>query len=200
MGDTSATGVCFTRNPSTGEKMFFGEWLPNAQGEDVVAGIRTPRPDRQEPAPARASRSRRGCPMPTHSSSTSRRSSRTTTATCRTSSSPSRTASSICLQTRNGKRSGRAEVKIAVDLFGEGLIDEDTALLRVAPDPVERAAVPDGRSQGAAEARGQGVAGFAGCGHRPGGVQCRRRGSPRRKGTESDPGPRSRPHPRICTA
>jgi pyruvate,orthophosphate dikinase len=43
-GDTSATGVAFTRNPATGEDMFFGEWLPNAQGEDVVAGIRTPNP------------------------------------------------------------------------------------------------------------------------------------------------------------
>jgi hypothetical protein len=43
-GDTSGTGVCFTRNPSTGEHKFFGEWLPNAQGEDVVAGIRTPQP------------------------------------------------------------------------------------------------------------------------------------------------------------
>jgi pyruvate,orthophosphate dikinase len=43
-GDTSATGVAFTRNPATGENMFFGEWLPNAQGEDVVAGTRTPNP------------------------------------------------------------------------------------------------------------------------------------------------------------
>ena len=43
-GDTSATGVAFTRNPATGENMFYGEWLPNAQGEDVVAGIRTPNP------------------------------------------------------------------------------------------------------------------------------------------------------------
>ena len=44
MGDTSATGVAFTRNPATGEYNFYGEWLPNAQGEDVVAGIRTPNP------------------------------------------------------------------------------------------------------------------------------------------------------------
>ena len=44
MGDTSATGVCFTRDPKNGEKIFFGEWLPNAQGEDVVAGTHTPGP------------------------------------------------------------------------------------------------------------------------------------------------------------
>lgn len=50
MGDDSATGVCFTRNPSTGEKQFYGEWLPNAQGEDVVAGIRTPLPLTKEDA------------------------------------------------------------------------------------------------------------------------------------------------------
>ncbi len=44
MGENSATGVAFTRNPATGENIFYGEWLPNAQGEDVVAGIRTPNP------------------------------------------------------------------------------------------------------------------------------------------------------------
>ena len=44
MGDSSATGVAFTRNPATGENLFYGEWLVNAQGEDVVAGIRTPNP------------------------------------------------------------------------------------------------------------------------------------------------------------
>ena len=44
MGNNSATGVAFTRNPATGENKFYGEWLPNAQGEDVVAGIRTPNP------------------------------------------------------------------------------------------------------------------------------------------------------------
>ena len=48
MGDNSATGVAFTRNPATGENKFYGEWLPNAQGEDVVAGIRTPNPINEE--------------------------------------------------------------------------------------------------------------------------------------------------------
>ena len=69
LGDTSATGVAFTRDPSTGEKKLYGEWLPNAQGEDVVAGIRTPLPLRRRGPRRRTSRSRRRCPTPTASSS-----------------------------------------------------------------------------------------------------------------------------------
>ena len=69
LGDTSATGVAFTRDPSTGEKKLYGEWLPNAQGEDVVAGIRTPLPIRTAAARTPTSRSRRRCPRRTASSS-----------------------------------------------------------------------------------------------------------------------------------
>ncbi len=85
-GQTSGTGVCFTRNPSTGEQGLYGEFLENAQGEDVVAGIRTP-----QPLEAMKEHLRR------RSTSCSRRwrCSSATTATCRTSSSPSRTASSF---------------------------------------------------------------------------------------------------------
>ena len=100
MGDTSATGVAFTRNPSTGEKELYGEFLVNAQGEDVVAGIRTPQ-DLTE-----AARIAAGASAPSLESAdagrlcrvlAARRSgSRTTTATCRTSSSPSSAASSGC--------------------------------------------------------------------------------------------------------
>ena len=88
MGDTSATGVGFTRNPATGEKEFYGEFLINAQGEDVVAGIRTPRPITELEA-GDAARS-------TSSSAKSPPSWNSTTATCRTSSSPSRKASCTC--------------------------------------------------------------------------------------------------------
>ena len=62
LGDDSGTGVAFTRDPSTGERRFFGEWLPNAQGEDVVAGIRTPHPVSQGRRRRRDTRSRRRCP------------------------------------------------------------------------------------------------------------------------------------------
>ena len=96
LGDTSATGVAFTRDPSTGEKKLYGEWLPNAQGEDVVAGIRTPHADPGQRPRARTTRSRRRCPTRTASCRASRRRSRSTSATCRTWSSRSRTASSTC--------------------------------------------------------------------------------------------------------
>ena len=100
LGDTSATGVAFSRNPATGENKFYGEWLVNAQGEDVVAGIRTPNPLNEEtkndaePAPAVAAKPR--WPSCTSSSTTSAASSNSTTTTCRTSSSRSRKASSTC--------------------------------------------------------------------------------------------------------
>src|SRR4026207_1966534 len=88
MGETSATGVAFTRDPATGEKVFYGEYLINAQGEDVVAGIRTPK---------KIAELAKEMPPPTSSSKRSARSSRNTTATCRTSSSRcSRTSCGCC--------------------------------------------------------------------------------------------------------
>ena len=96
MGDDSGTGVAFTRDPNTGEKVLFGEYLTNAQGEDVVAGIRT--------AP-KITQMQTRCPRSTPSSSASASSSRRTTATCRTSS--SRSSAAACTCSRRGPRSGR---------------------------------------------------------------------------------------------
>ena len=87
LGDTSGTGVGFTRNPATGVKEFYGEFLMNAQGEDVVAGIRTP---------VHILELRRSCRRCTTSCATSPRGWKNTIATCRISSSPFRTASSTC--------------------------------------------------------------------------------------------------------
>ena len=87
LNDNSGTGVAFTRDPATGEKKLMGEFLTNAQGEDVVAGVRTPMP---------ISQMEEKFPRLTPTSSRSATCSRITTATCRTWSSPSRTASSIC--------------------------------------------------------------------------------------------------------
>ena len=99
MGETSATGVAFTRNPSTGEKQLYGEFLINAQGEDVVAGIRTPQEiteaARQEPAPT-SRRWKPRCRRRSRSSPASTACSSGTTATCRTSNSPSSRASCGC--------------------------------------------------------------------------------------------------------
>ena len=123
MGDDCATGVAFTRNPSTGEKAFYGEFLVNAQGEDVVAGIRTPQPLTRAwpPAAARtAGRWRRCCPRPSPSSPTCSAGSSRTTATCRTSSSPSQRGKLWMLQTRTGKRTAPAALKIAVDMVERG--------------------------------------------------------------------------------
>ena len=115
MGDDSGTGVAFTRDPNTGEKVLFGEYLTNAQGEDVVAGIRTPQHDRpacsdEMPEVYAAVRAR----SPSGSS--------TTTATCRTSSSPSSAASCTCSRRARPSAPRAAAVKIAVDMVDEGII------------------------------------------------------------------------------
>ena len=99
MGETSATGVAFTRNPSTGEKKLYGEFLINAQGEDVVAGIRTPQEiteeARRDPAPT-SRRWKRRCRRHSPSSNASTPRWKSTTATCRTWNSRSSRASCGC--------------------------------------------------------------------------------------------------------
>ncbi len=141
LGDTSATGVAFTRDPSTGEKRFFGEWLPNAQGEDVVAGIRTPRVIAKSSDSEGASLEEA---MPENYKQLFElqeklenhfRDMQDLEFTIED-------KKLYMLQTRNGKRAARAEVKIAVDMVAEGLIDEKTALLRVDPDRLEQLLFP----------------------------------------------------------
>ena len=140
MGENSATGVAFTRNPATGENKFFGEWLVNAQGEDVVAGLRTPNPlnedtktkDTEHLASLESS-------MPKIYSDLDK----------------IRTSLEIhysdmqdieftiqegklwMLQTRAGKRNGAAAIKMAVEMKKEGMITKETALLRVKPEQLD---------------------------------------------------------------
>ncbi|HTE05638.1 MAG TPA: PEP/pyruvate-binding domain-containing protein, partial [Planctomycetota bacterium] len=128
-GDTSATGVCFTRNPSTGENAFYGEFLQNAQGEDVVAGIRTPRPigeiDSLLPdmhAQLLAVRER----LEKHF-----RDMQDIEFTVED-------GRLYLLQTRTGKRTGPAAVRCAVEMAAEGLIDIDTAVRRVDPASLDQ--------------------------------------------------------------
>ena len=136
MGETSATGVAFTRDPSTGEKAYYGEWLVNAQGEDVVAGIRTPQyltKAAREAAGAKPLSMEEAMPdafaeladvfelLEAHY----------------------RDMQDIeftvergklwMLQTRTGKRTARAALKMAVDMVGEGLVDEQSAIRRIDP-------------------------------------------------------------------
>ncbi|MDX1949177.1 MAG: pyruvate, phosphate dikinase [Rickettsiales bacterium] len=140
-GENSATGVAFTRNPSTGEKSFYGEYLINAQGEDVVAGIRTPQqitiagkleqksklPAMEETLPEvynqlvdiykkleKHYRDMQDIEFTVEDGKL------------------------WMLQTRNGKRTSKAAIKIAVDMVAEGLISKDEALLRVSPDELDK--------------------------------------------------------------
>lgn len=129
IGERSATGVGFTRNPATGDKEIYGEYLFNAQGEDVVAGIRTPSPLKklEEEMPEafreliettdRLERHYKDIQDFEFTIQDGRL---------------------FMLQTRNGKRTGGAAVKIAVDLVEEGLISKEEALLKVEPDALEQ--------------------------------------------------------------
>jgi pyruvate,orthophosphate dikinase len=128
MGNDSGTGVAFTRDPSTGERKLFGEYLLNAQGEDVVAGIRTPKPISQlqdELPEVYAQFQKIAEQMERHYKDmqdlefTVER------------------GRLYMLQTRSGKRSAAAAVKIAVDMVAEGLIGKDDAVRRVEPGHVE---------------------------------------------------------------
>jgi pyruvate,orthophosphate dikinase len=166
-GDTSATGVAFTRDPASGEKKFYGEFLPNAQGEDVVAGIRTPRPlnadgsgtSLEETMPqayaelqqVRERLERRFRDMQDLEFTIEE-------------------GKLFLLQTRNGKRTGFAAVRIATDMVDEGLIQPEEAVGRVEPEQLVQllapvfpakekdAAVKDGRLLGKGLPAGPGAA------------------------------------------
>jgi pyruvate,orthophosphate dikinase len=141
MGDTSATGVAFTRDPSTGERAYYGEYLINAQGEDVVAGIRTPQyltlAARQK-AGARAASMEESMPevygelarvfdlLETHY-----RDMQDIEFTVER-------GRLFMLQTRSGKRTAKAALRIAVDMADEGLITQEEAVLRVDPSALDQ--------------------------------------------------------------
>ena len=129
LGVTSATGVGFTRNPATGENVFYGEFLENAQGEDVVAGIRTPHPiselDKWNPAVYKQLREI------TSQLEKHYRDIQDFEYTIQD-------GKLYMLQTRNGKRTGPAAVRIAVEMVGEGLIDKKEAVLRVDPQQLDQ--------------------------------------------------------------
>ncbi|UCZ57442.1 pyruvate, phosphate dikinase [Desulfurispirillum indicum] len=129
MGDTSGTGVAFTRNPSTGEKAFFGEYLINAQGEDVVAGIRTP-----EPIASLKDK------MPEVYGQLEEVYLRLEAHYKDMQDIEFTVEQNVLymLQTRTGKRTARSAIKIAHDMFNEGLIDKKTAVLRVTPEQVDQ--------------------------------------------------------------
>lgn len=136
MGDTSATGVAFTRNPATGENIFYGEWLVNAQGEDVVAGIRTPSPLNNETKNEQNK----------HLKSMEQSMSKTYKELCKVRDILEKNFRDMLdieftiqegklymLQCRAGKRTGTAALNMAMDMLKEKLINEETAVMRVEP-------------------------------------------------------------------
>jgi len=129
MGSNSGTGVCFTRNPTTGESTLFGEFLINAQGEDVVAGIRTPKPiaELQKEMPQMYLELNKFCKLLEQHFKDMQDIEFTV-----------EKGRLYILQTRSGKRTAAAAIKIAADMVREGLVSKDQALLRVQPSHVEQ--------------------------------------------------------------
>ena len=143
MGDDCGTGVAFTRDPATGERLFYGEYLINAQGEDVVAGIRTPQPITRAQAEGTGLKSLEEA-MPNSFAELD--------ATCQRLETHFKDMQDIeftiergklyLLQTRNGKRTAMASIRIAIDLVDEGLIDSHTALKRIDADSLSQLLAP----------------------------------------------------------
>ena len=128
MGETSGTGVAFTRNPSTGEKKLYGEYLLNAQGEDVVAGIRTPQP---------ISQLHEQMPEVYDQFVTIAKTLENHYRDMQDMEYTIERGKLFMLQTRNGKRTAQAALKIAVDLVDEGMLSEEEAVLKVEPKQLD---------------------------------------------------------------
>ena len=160
MGETSATGVAFTRDPASGEKVFYGEYLINAQGEDVVAGVRTPHPivDLAKEMPA-AHKSLMKVRALLERHFKDMQDLEFTVEDNRL----------YILQTRNGKRTGHAAVRIAVDMVEEKLITKKEAVRRIPADSLAHLLAPifDRQSASSAKKIGTGLAAGPGaaCGH-----------------------------------
>ncbi len=139
MGDDCATGVAFTRDPSTGDNYFYGEYLVNAQGEDVVAGIRTPQPiNIHQKKPGDLPSMEEVLPECYHQLAEIRSILEKHYKDMQDIEFTIEKGQLFMLQTRNGKRTAAAAIKVAVDMFNEGLIDKQTAILRVAPSQLDQ--------------------------------------------------------------
>ncbi len=182
LGETSGTGVGFTRNPATGVKEFYGEFLMNAQGEDVVAGIRTPvhiselekiQPDvynQLREITTRLEKHYRDMQDFEFTIQDGRL---------------------YMLQTRNGKRTGRAAVRVAIQMVEEGLITKEEAIFRVEPNQLYDFLVPSLDEKGKdVEVLATGLASIAGRGCRADRLHRRRSGGKvqQRLEREADPG------------
>jgi len=129
MGETSGTGVAFTRNPATGENVFYGEYLMNAQGEDVVAGIRTPEP---------ISQLEKNMPAAYEQLTSIYKTLENHYKDMQDIEFTIQDGRLYMLQTRSGKRTAQAAVRIAVEMVEEGIIDKKTAITRVQPSQLDQ--------------------------------------------------------------
>ncbi|MCI1640600.1 MAG: pyruvate, phosphate dikinase, partial [Bacteroidales bacterium] len=145
MGDNSATGVAFSRNPATGDNKFYGEWLINAQGEDVVAGIRTPNP-LNEATKNEHNKKLESLEMAMPEVYKELYDIRTRLEQhfhdMQDIEFTIQEGKLWMLQCRIGKRSGLAAIQMAVDMVGEGMIDEKTAVMRVSPAQLDEVLHP----------------------------------------------------------
>ncbi len=139
LGEESGTGVAFTRDPSTGEKLFFGEYLMNAQGEDVVAGIRTPQPITRKAAEGTGLQSLEDeCPEVFKELVDTYQKLEMHYKDMQDIEFTIERGQLWMLQTRNGKRTARAALRIATDMIDEKLIDEKEAIRRVNPSSLDQ--------------------------------------------------------------
>ena len=140
MGDSSATGVAFTRNPATGDNLFYGEWLVNAQGEDVVAGIRTPNPlndDTKNEQNQHLHSMQESMPGTYRELDDIRNILEKSFHDMLDIEFTIQEGKLYMLQCRAGKRTGTAALNMAMDMLQEGLIDEKTAVMRVDPSQLD---------------------------------------------------------------
>ena len=153
LGEASATGVAFTRDPSTGERKFYGEFLVNAQGEDVVAGIRTPEPiERLAEIMPESYRQLEGIYQTLESHYRDMQDLEFTI----------QDGTLYMLQTRGGKRTATAAVRIAVDMVEEGLITKNEAILRLDADQMEQLLHPHIDPDAAVQVIARGLGGSPG--------------------------------------
>ena len=138
MGEDCATGVCFTRDPSTGEDVFYGEFLVNAQGEDVVAGIRTPQPLSKARANPGEVSMEEALPDAYADLVRVRHTLETHYLDMQDIEFTVQQNTLYMLQTRNGKRTAAASLRIAVDMANAGMIDRKEAIRRVAPSSLDQ--------------------------------------------------------------
>jgi pyruvate, orthophosphate dikinase len=168
-GSDSATGVAFTRNPATGDEHFYGEWLPNAQGEDVVAGIRTPMPLNKA---TRSSDNRHFPSLEEVMPSIYKQLFQIRNKLEKHFKDMQDIEFTIqdrvlyMLQTRTGKRTGMAAIRMAVDMCNTGLIDRKTAIMRVTPENLDELLHPmiDGKAERKANVLAKGLPAGPGAG------------------------------------